>query len=480
MNYGNRKVPEKTEASEKTETIETKDKIEKAEKTETLEKITRAEKPKKTKRAEKAGKTGLAAFAAAMSAVLLLCGCGQDIIIENTHSDKGKEISADAGSDTPEAGETPAGSEGEEELIAEIRTGKNSKDTGAAEIETTARVPETEETRPDYSLMVTGTEYTISNVNVRRQPSTSAGILAMLPPGTEVSVITEADDTWTEVYYEGELAYISRDYLTDDPDWQAHLRTKNGYANGQAVYLSDAWRYAEFSKINSGHAVMYTAAADRKNIIIGVNAGHGTEGGANVKTLCHPDGSPKVTGGSTAAGSTSATAVSSGMNFNDGTAERKVTLAEARILKEKLLAAGYDVLMIREEDDVQLDNVARTVICNNTADCHISIHWDGDGLNYDKGCYFMSVPDGIKHFDNVAAIWQESERLGDSLISGLSETGCKIMGEGRMDMDLTQTTYSSVPSVDIELGNQCSDHSEAVLSRQADGLVRGIDLYFGF
>ena len=34
----------------------------------------------------------------------------------------------------------------------------------------------------------------------------------------------------------------------------------------------------------------------------------------------------------------------------------------AKILKDKLLAEGYDVLMIRESDDVQLDNVARTVI----------------------------------------------------------------------------------------------------------------------
>ena len=54
-------------------------------------------------------------------------------------------------------------------------------------------------------------------------------------------------------------------------------------------------------------------------------------------------------------------------------------------MRDKLLAAGYDVLMVRDGSDVQLDNVARTVICNNVADCHISLHWDGDGLNYDKG-----------------------------------------------------------------------------------------------
>lgn len=84
------------------------------------------------------------------------------------------------------------------------------------------------------------------------------------------------------------------------------------------------------------------------------------------------------------------------MTFNDGATESSVTLRMAEILRDKLLAAGYDVLMVRDGSDVQLDNVARTVICNNVADCHISLHWDGDGLSYDKGCFYISVPDGIK------------------------------------------------------------------------------------
>ncbi len=35
------------------------------------------------------------------------------------------------------------------------------------------------------------------------------------------------------------------------------------------------------------------------------------------------------------------------MTFSDGTPESQVTLAMAKEFKEKLLAAGYDVLMIR-------------------------------------------------------------------------------------------------------------------------------------
>ena len=251
------------------------------------------------------------------------------------------------------------------------------------------------------------------------------------------------------------------------------------YEDGGQITLDPSWPYADHSKINSGAAVLYKAAENRKEIVVGVNAGHGTSGGTKVKTLCHPDGSAKVTGGTTAAGATEAVAVSSGMTFNDGTPESSVTLRMAQILKEKLLAAGYDVLMLRDGDDVQLDNVARTVICNNAADCHIALHWDGDGLNYDKGCFYISVPDGLKSMEPVASHWSEHNALGSALVEGLRAQGAKINGGGSMSIDLTQTSYSTVPSVDMELGNACSDHSDSALELLGDGLVQGVNSYFG-
>lgn len=251
------------------------------------------------------------------------------------------------------------------------------------------------------------------------------------------------------------------------------------YEDGGQITLDPSWTYADHSKINSGAAVLYKAAENRKEIVVGVNAGHGTSGGTKVKTLCHPDGSAKVTGGTTAAGATEAVAVSSGMTFKDGTPESSVTLRMAQILKEKLLAAGYDVLMLRDGDDVQLDNVARTVICNNAADCHIALHWDGDGRDYDKGCFYISVPEGLKSMEPVASHWSEHNALGSALVEGLRAQGAKINGGGSMSIDLTQTSYSTVPSVDMELGNACSDHSDSALELLGDGLVQGVNSYFG-
>ncbi len=326
----------------------------------------------------------------------------------------------------------------------------------------------------DETIYVTG-----SDVNGRASASTSAEVLAVFQVGDKLHR-TGYHETWSRVDYQGTACYIASRYLsTEEPKTTAAPETAAAGEEG-SVSLDPSWKYADFSKINSGSAKLYRAAKDsRKGITVCVNAGHGTKGGSSVKTLCHPDGTPKVTGGTTGEGATSAVAVSSGMTFSDGTAEAKVTLAMAVKLKGKLLAAGYDVLMIRESDDVQLDNVARTVIANNMADCHIALHWDS--TTSDKGAFYMSVPNvsSYRAMEPVKSNWEKHNALGESLIAGLKEAGVKIFSGGSMAMDLTQTSYSTVPSIDIELGDKSSDHSDATLDKLADGLVAGVNQYFG-
>ena len=93
----------------------------------------------------------------------------------------------------------------------------------------------------------------------------------------------------------------------------------------------------------------------------------------------------------------------------------------------------------------------------------------------------MSVPDNASYrgMEPVKSHWQQHQALGESLVAGLKAQGVKIFFGGAMAMDLTQTSYSTIPSVDIELGDKASDHSEAVLNRLADGLAAGVDQYFG-
>lgn len=341
-----------------------------------------------------------------------------------------------------------------------------------------------------------------SQVRLRTVPSTSddSTIAAVLSAGTQLKRTGDSSE-WCRVSYNGQTLYVSKSLIATTAPAAAAGQTAGqsqgagqssyagtGTANGSKAQVSDGsqiqldsgWKYAEFSAIHSGAAIMHkSTAADRKGITVCVNAGHGTSGGGSAKTLCHPDGTPKVTGGSTSAGATQATAVSAGMTFADGTPEPKVTLALALVLRDKLLAAGYDVVMIRESDDVQLDNIARTVIANNTADCHIAIHWDSS--TSDKGAFYMSVPNvaSYRAMEPVASNWQKHNALGENLVAGLRGAGVKIFSNGAMEMDLTQTSYSTIPSVDIEMGDKASDHSAATLEVLANGLLAGINSYFG-
>lgn len=285
----------------------------------------------------------------------------------------------------------------------------------------------------------------------------------------------ETKGDWMKIQSGETVCYVASQYLSQ----QKNEENVNASKNYELVSLSSSWKYAEYSKINSGQARLYSStAANKKNKTICVNAGHGTSGGSSVKTLCHPDGSAKVTGGTTGSGAVSAVAVSAGTTFLDGTPEARVTLQMAKLLKERLLQEGYDVLMIRENEDVQLDNIARTVLANQKADCHIALHWDS--TSNDKGVFYMSVPsnEAYRAMEPVASNWQSHNRLGEALLTGLKKKGVKQFSSGSMEMDLTQTSYSTVPSIDIELGDRASDHSEAVLSKLAEGLTAGVNVFF--
>ena len=155
--------------------------------------------------------------------------------------------------------------------------------------------------------------------------------------------------------------------------------------------------------------------------------------------------------------------------------ETKITVNK----KDLFDSIDRTTLMIRESDDVQLDNIARTVIANNNADCHIALHWDSTSSN--KGAFFMSVPSNATYraMEPVASHWKQHNQLGESLISGLKSAGVKIYSKGSMEMDLTQTSYSTIPSVDIELGDKASDHSGATLETLANGLLAGVNTFFG-
>ena len=241
---------------------------------------------------------------------------------------------------------------------------------------------------------------------------------------------------------------------------------------GETLSWNPDWPFASNSVIHESDVSLYHAD-DSNGIVIAVNAGHGTSGGESAQTLSHPDGTGKVTGGTNAEGAVYSMAISSGMQFLDGTAERDANLQAAMILKHKLLDAGYDVLMMREAEDVRLDNIARVCFANAYADAHLALHYDS--TDFDKGFYYMGVPSSetYRSMYPVNEFWPWHEALGQALV-----TAMQGHESGRLEMDLTQTSYSTIPSVDIELGDKASDHSGASQELLADAIVDGLNGFF--
>lgn len=247
----------------------------------------------------------------------------------------------------------------------------------------------------------------------------------------------------------------------------------------EEVTFNKKWDNASFSKINDGVSYLYKNKGDnRRNITVCVNAGHGCKNGIKERTYSHPDKTPKLTGGTTAKGSVLSIAISDGMVFTSGKKESEINLIVALFLRDLLLEEGFDVLMIRESDNTNLDNIARTVMANNNADIHISIHFDGDYKKYDKGVFFCSIPHDLCYLANVKNHYENSQKLGTLLVKALENEGFSVYNNGKMDVDLTQTSYSTIPTCDIELGNNHSDISTPLLLKRAKALVEGIKSYF--
>ena len=246
-------------------------------------------------------------------------------------------------------------------------------------------------------------------------------------------------------------------------------------------YLEKSYRFATFSVINNGYALLYKLdknSPNYKNKTIAVNAGHGTKNGTMQKTYSHPDFSPKVSGGTTAKGSVKSAAVSDGTNFLDGTTEASANLKVAIELKNILLKSGYSVLMIREDDDCRLDNIARTVLANELSDVHISIHFDY--TDYNKGIFFIA-PSSDKNYQNMEPLKSNKHRimsLGNYILYAFAEMGEKIWrNKGILYSDLTQLSFSTNASVDIELGDRATKVTDNKIKIFAEGIKRGVEYY---
>lgn len=205
--------------------------------------------------------------------------------------------------------------------------------------------------------------------------------------------------------------------------------------------------------------------------IVGIDPGHQLKGDSSTE----PNGPGSSTYKAKVAGGT--------RGVSTGKPEYQLTLEVAKKLETKLWDRGYQVVMTRTKNDVNISNKERALLINESgADICVRIHADGATASA-RGVTVL-CPSSSNPY--ISRLYSKSKKLSEALIGAYCEaTGLRNRGISYRD-DLTGTNWSTVPTTLIELGfmtNSTEDRYMASASGQTKmvkGLADGIDAYFGY
>lgn len=164
------------------------------------------------------------------------------------------------------------------------------------------------------------------------------------------------------------------------------------------------------------------------------------------------------------------------------TKEYELNLKYALALKEKLEKKGYEVVMTRETNDVNISNKKRAEIANESgASVFIRIQMNYSSNPYETGIMAVSMkPDNIYN----SQLYEESNALATRLLQGISEKN-DVVNHGIYETDqMTSINWSGLPVTLIKLGYLSNEAEEAKLisdeymNKMVDGIVKGIEYYF--
>lgn len=141
--------------------------------------------------------------------------------------------------------------------------------------------------------------------------------------------------------------------------------------------------------------------------------------------------------------------------------EYEVNLNCSLMLKEMLEEEGYNVILTRNCNDVNISNIERANIANNNnADITIKIHCDSVGNSSKTGSSIL-VP--AKNSKYTSSIYEKSYLFANELRNSLKEKDIKINGIFERN-DLTGFNWSKVPVITLEMGFMSNANEDYMLN----------------